>query len=218
MNQTTLDSNNKAQKIAYSSPFIIIAINCIVAIAFGKYIGKWAFLPVILIEWILFAYFIKVQGESNPFSKWLSKPKGSILWLLLAVSISFPTILIFLKHYTLLNSWEIILPWVLIFLINPFMEEFYWRGFLLDKTSHRNKWLAILFSSLLFSANHYVFAIHSELFRGFPVLISTFLMGFIWALVYQKTKSLRWTIIAHFIVDFLNLSVPSFLDLYEKGW
>jgi membrane protease YdiL (CAAX protease family) len=159
-----------------------------------------------------------VQGESNPFSKWLSKPKGSILWLLLAVSISFPTILIFLKHYTLLNSWEIILPWVLIFLINPFMEEFYWRGFLLDKTAHWNKWIAILFSSLLFSANHYVFAIHSELFRGFPVLISTFLMGFIWALVYQKTKSLRWTVIAHFIVDFLNLSVPSFLDLYEKGW
>lgn len=218
MNQTTWDSNKKSQTIALSSPFIIIAINCLVAVLSGQFIGKWAFLPIILIEWILFAYFIHTHGEVNQIRKWLSKPKGPILWLLLAVSISIPTLFIFLKHYALLNSWEIILPWVLIFLINPFLEEFYWRGFLLDKTAHWNKWFAILFSSLVFSANHYVFAIHSELFRGFPVLISTFLMGFIWALVYQKTKSLRWTIIAHFIVDFLNLSVPSFLDLYEKGW
>jgi uncharacterized membrane protein len=37
-----------------------------------------------------------------------------------------------------------------------------------------------------------------------------------WAFV--KTKSLRWTILSHFLVDFLNLSVPSFLDLYKAGW
>ncbi|MBD3903325.1 CPBP family intramembrane metalloprotease [Chryseobacterium sp. C-2] len=107
------------------------------------------------------------------------------------------------------------MPWILIALINPWMEEFYWRGLLTDHTKKWNGLFSILFSSILFSLNHLVFGIHSELFRGYEVLLSTFVMGMVWAITYKKTNSLRWVILSHFLVDFLNLSVPSFLDLYK---
>ena len=42
-------------------------------------------------------------------------------------------------------------------------------------------------------------------------------MGLVWAGIYHKTGSLRYPILAHVMVDLLALSVPAFLDLWEKG-
>jgi len=216
--QTNIKLENSKKRLAYLSPFIIITVNCIVALLFGQFIGKWAFIPIILIEWCLFLFFIiQAQGKSQ-FKIWMAKPKGSLVWPVIAIIISLATLPIFIKHFELLNSWTIILPWLLIAFINPFLEEFYWRGYLLDYTSNWKNWIAVIVTSFLFSANHFVFAITSDLFKGFAVFISTLIMGIIWAIVYKKTKSLRWTIFAHFLVDILNLSVPSFLDLYKQGW
>ncbi len=210
--------NQKRNRLVYLSPFIIIAINCLVAVIFGKIIGKWAFVPIILIEWCLFLLFIKKYAEPGQIKKWLSKPKGSFGWLVLSLLIGLLPIPLFLQHYNLLTTWQIILPWILIAIINPFFEEFYWRGLLTDYSSKWNNWLSVLIMSILFASNHYVFAINSDLFKGLPVFVSTLIMGIVWAVVYKKTKSLRWTILSHFLVDFLNLSVPSFLDMYKQGW
>ncbi|MPS71944.1 MAG: CPBP family intramembrane metalloprotease [Chryseobacterium sp.] len=75
----------------------------------------------------------------------------------------------------------------------------------------------MLFTSIVFSTNHAVFGINSNLFKGYEVVISTFVMGIIWAITYKKTNSLRWVILSHFLVDFLSLSAPSFLDLFKPG-
>ncbi|WP_433896373.1 CPBP family glutamic-type intramembrane protease [Sphingobacterium mizutaii] len=83
-------------------------------------------------------------------------------------------------------DWTIWLPWILLALINPFLEEFYWRGLLMDSTKTWNRALAILFTSVVFSVNHGVFGINSELFRGYEVIFSTFIMGLIWAITYKK--------------------------------
>jgi uncharacterized protein len=199
------------------SPFVIMAINYIVAIIFGKLIGKWAFIPIILIEWCLFLFFILKFGELNSIKNWLKKPTGNFGWSLLALLMGILPIPIFLMHYDLLTTWEIWLPWILIALINPWIEEFYWRGLLLDYTDKWQNWVAILFTSLLFAANHLVFGVNSSLFRGVEVFISTLIMGLIWALVYKKTLSLRWLVLAHFFVDFFSLSAPSFLELYTNS-
>jgi len=209
----------KTQKyIVILSPFLIITINSLVAILFGKIMGKWAFIPVIGIEWCLFLFFILKFGKLDAIRRWLSKPSGSVGWTVLALVVGTIPMAIFFKHVDLLASWQIWVPWIVLALINPWIEEFYWRGLLLDYTGEWKSWLAILFSSFLFAANHAVFGVNSELFRGVEVFISTFIMGIIWALVFKKTFSLRWVIVAHFMVDFFNLSVPSFLDLYKPGW
>lgn len=123
---------------------------------------------------------------------------------------------IFLMNNGLFKSLEIWLPWILLALINPWIEEFYWRGLLSDYTKEWNSWISVIFMSLLFAGNHAGFGVNSELLRGIEILISTFVMGVIWAVVYKKTNSLRWIVFAHFLVDFFSLSAPSFLDLYTK--
>lgn len=212
-------STNPAKRtLVILSPFLIILVNYIVARISGNIIGKWAFIPIILIEWCLFLFFVLKFGGRDSINKWLKKPVGSYGWPVLALFTGLIPLPIFLKHFGLLMPGQIWLPWILLALINPWIEEFYWRGLLLDYTEKWNNWLAILFTSFVFAANHAVFGVNSILLNGPEVFISTFVMGLIWALIFKKTGSLRWVIAAHFLVDFFNLSVPSFLDLYKPGW
>lgn len=205
------------KEIVVASPFLIIAVNFGIAFLFGSIIGKWAFIPVILIEWTLFLFFIFKFTEKTTRKNWLQKSKGSFGWTLFAVFIGLLPLPLFLLHYETLNIWQVWLLWILLALINPWLEEFYWRGLLLEYTKNWSNWIAILFTSSLFALNHAVFGVNSVLNSGITVIISTLIMGVVWALVYKKTNSLRWIILAHFLVDFLNLSAASFLDLYEKG-
>jgi membrane protease YdiL (CAAX protease family) len=205
------------KEIVLASPFLIIAINFGIAFLFGNIIGKWAFIPIILIEWCLFLFFILRYAEKETRKKWLQKPKKSFGWNILALFIGILPLPLFLMHYETLEVWQVWLPWILLALINPWLEEFYWRGLLLDYTKNWSNWTAIIFTSLVFALNHAVFGVNSELNSGITVIISTFIMGIIWGLVFKKTDSLRWIILAHFLVDLFNLSAASFLDLYEKG-
>ncbi len=162
--------------------------------------------------------FVSFFGGVKSIKRWLKKPVGSFGWTILALIIGLIPLPLFLLHSELLSPWEIWLPWILLALINPWIEEFYWRGLLLDYAGEWSTWLAVLFTSLVFAANHMVFGVNSELNSGFEIIISTLIMGIVWAIVLKKTHSLRWIIFAHFLVDFFNLSVPSFLDLYKPGW
>jgi len=206
------------KRIVLISPFLITIVNVIIAFAFGEIIGKWAFIPIVLIEWVLFLFFVfKYGGGAASIKNWLQKPKSFSIWTVLTVLMGLITLPLFLMHYNTLTDWTIWLPWILLALINPWIEEFYYRGFLLDNTREWKNWKAILFSTLVFSMNHAVFGINSEVNSGFTILISTFIMGLVWAITYKKTKSLRWLIFAHFLVDFFSLSAPAFLDLFETG-
>lgn len=205
------------KEIVLASPFLIIAVNFGVAFLFGNIIGKWAFIPIILIEWLLFIFFIVKYSAKETRHEWLQKSIGSFWWIILALFIGILPLPLFLLHYETLNIWQVWLPWILLALINPWLEEFYWRGLLLEYTKTWSNWIAILFTSSLFALNHAVFGVNSVLNSGITVIVSTLIMGIVWALVYKKTNSLRWIIAAHFLVDFLNLSAASFLDLYGKG-
>ena len=205
----------KRRAVVLLSPWIIIAINFITAYVAGDLIGKWAFVPIILIEWCLFMAVVLWAGGAQTIKKWLQPPRKKRLYLILALLSGCIPLPIFLMHYELLQPLQIWLPWLILALVNPWIEEFYWRGILLECTTHWRFWQAALFSSFLFALNHLVFGVNSELNQGLTVFASTFVMGLIWAFIFKKTGSLRWVILAHFLVDVFNLSVPSFLDLYE---
>ena len=208
----------KKDKIIILSPFIIIAVNLLVAYVFGQAIGKWAFIPMILMGWLTWSFFILKYAGFESIKTWLQKPRGTGWWILAAILVGSLPLPLFLFHSSTLADWTIWLPWALIALINPWIEEFYWRGLLLDHTKNWSNGAAILYSSALFAINHAAFGINSELNSGYHVVLSTLIMGVIWAVIYMKTKSLRWAILSHFLVDFFNLSAASFLDLYENAW
>ncbi|MEM8892473.1 MAG: CPBP family intramembrane glutamic endopeptidase [Bacteroidota bacterium] len=208
--------NLSKRSIVLLSPMLIMVVNIVVALVFGDIIGKWAFIPIILIEWGLFLFFIARYKEKDSINQWLKKAEGSWGWNVLAVLIGLIPLGLFIAHWQTLSPWTVWLPWIILALINPWLEEFYWRGLLSDYTSNWPTWGSILFTTAFFSANHAVFGINSELNSGPEIIVSTFIMGLIWAIVYFKTKSLRWCIFSHFLVDFLNLSAAAFLDLFPK--
>ena len=205
------------KQIVLLSPFLIIGVNIGVAFTFKQTLGNWAFAPMIFIGWALWLFFILKFGGSESIAQWLKKPNGKWGWAVLAILVGLIPLPLFIFHSNTLTDWTIWLPWITLALINPWIEEFYWRGLLLNYTKDWLNWFAVLYSSALFALNHAAFGINSELNGGFEIVVSTFIMGVIWAWVYKKTQSLRWVIFAHFLVDFLGLSVPAFLDLWEKG-
>ena len=128
--------NKFKNSIIILSPIVIIGVNHLVARLTGQIWGAWAFIPVILIAWCMFVFFILWGGGIQSIKKWLKKSTGSWGWAVFALSISLLTLPIFLIHWKLLFPWMIWLPWILIALINPWIEEFYWRGLLIDYTKN----------------------------------------------------------------------------------
>lgn len=205
------------ERLVILSPILVIIVNLCVAVIFGQIIGKWAFIPMMLIGWFLWTALILKFGGVHSVKKWLQKPSGKVGWSVLAVFMGLIPLPIFLLHSDSLARWTVWLPWIVLALVNPWIEEFYWRGLLLDYTRSWAKWSAVLYTSAFFAINHLAFGINSEINSGYDVLISTFIMGIVWAWVYLKTNSLRWAVFSHFMVDFFNLSAAAFLDLFEKG-
>lgn len=204
------------RQIVLLSPFLVIAVNLIVAYIFGQIIGKWAFIPMIIIGWLFMSCIIFKFNEKS-IQSWIQPASGKVGWTILALFVGFIPLPLFIFHSHTLMHWTVWLPWILLAIINPWIEEFYWRGLLLDYTKDWSRWLAVIYFSALFAVNHLAFGINSEVNSGYDVLISTFIMGCVWGLVYLKTNSLRWVILSHFMVDFFNLSAAAFLDLWDKG-
>jgi len=163
----------------------------------------------------MFALLISLCGGWRAIQQWVRAPRGGWNWSVLAIVIGLIPLPLFLLNWKLLDTVWLGLAWFVFALINPILEEGYWRGVLLDTTREWPGWLSVLYSSFFFAINHpLTFGIHSIANRHPVTVISTFVMGLVWAVVYRKTGSLRWTILAHFLVDLFNLSVLAFLNVY----
>ncbi len=207
------------ERLVLLSPIFMVIICHLVARISSSMIGKWAFIPVMLTMWAVCWIMISLSGKSAIQNKWLGKSKGKWGWKVLVLLIGLLPLPVFLLHWDLLKAWEIFIPYILIAVINPFMEEFYWRGVLLDRLTHLPHWQGVLYAAFFFALYHPLsFGVFSELNAGYTVFVSTFVMGLIWGIAYKKIGSLRWMIFSHFLVDSFNLSVPAFLDLFEQNW
>lgn len=203
------------------SPLMVIVCTHVVAYAASHWMGKWAFIPTIMTMWTIGLLAIWRVGGKARMKTWLQPVAGKWGWKLLALLAGFTPITIFLNFYELLAPWHIWVPWLILALVNPWIEEGYWRGVIQDEAAKANwpAWATILYGSVCFATYHPLsYGIFSKLNWGWPVWISLLTMGLIWAISYHKLKSLRWLIVAHFLVDFFNLSVPAFLDLFEPTW
>jgi len=89
----------------------------------------------------------------------------------------------------------------LIVIVQPFCEEFFFRGFLLDKiTGIGGTPLAILSTALLFGISHltYTYAYTA---------VAAVMLGLIFAVVVVKTKNLYSTIFAHTVINIASLTL-----------
>ena len=93
-------------------------------------------------------------------------------------------------------------------LVAPIIEELFYRKFLLDKLSKKNKpILAIVVSSICFSI------MHIETPNN---LIPTFISGITLRIIYLKTKKIGYCIMLHFIVNLIIITTNNIGTTYDN--
>jgi len=196
------------------SPVLIILITQTVALLFGRTLNSLVYIPIILIYWAVLVFILIKYGSEN-IKKWLQKPQGHWIWIIIAVLVGFSSLPLFLQHYPVLQDISILLPTIIFFLINPWLEEFYWRGLLLDVTQNWPAWISILYSTVLFTMWHSAFAWYSDGARSIIFYMAVLVLGLVMALIYRNTKSVRLAVISHMMINILNLSIPTLLNMIE---
>jgi membrane protease YdiL (CAAX protease family) len=211
------DSNSRSFKttLILWSPLFVLIISSLTAHIFSPIWDVWAWVPDILIYWMVIAFFIWWGGGKGSIKRWLGRSKGHWGCGVFAVILALPAFPMFLTKSHLLSGLSIWLPWLLLGLINPWLEEGYWRGLMLDSTMRWPRWLAIIYSAAFFTLNHLVGLGTTSIACRHPIfLANVFIVGVCFGIIYVKTGSLRWLVFSHALTDLFSLSVPVFLNLY----
>jgi hypothetical protein len=61
---------------------------------------------------------------------------------------------VFLLNFRSLNQWWIISSWLAVALIDPWLEEGYWRGLLMDSARGWPGWLVVAYTAFWFGLSH----------------------------------------------------------------
>jgi membrane protease YdiL (CAAX protease family) len=206
----------KAKKlIPILAPIFVIALGAIITLIFYPFMDEWVWVILALVYWgssFLIAY--KSLGK-KAIRLFFQKPVGSRGWFVLSIVVGLIPLSILLLNLDLLVSFPFVTAlWLLFAFINPFFEQVFWRGYLLSTLPFPVGW-RVTYSAALFVASHpLMWGIFSIANRSWMAMVSLILMGFVWGVVYVKTKSLRWCYISHFMVNIGNLTVFVFLNLY----
>src|ERR1700730_3025423 len=197
------------------SPLLIIGAGHLAARLTGAIWGVWSWIPVTLVYWTLLAAMIFLNGGRAAFAKWLRPSQGAWGWRvfpLLSVTLFLP---VFIPNFRLLNSLPILAYWLALAASHPWLEEGYWPGTLMDAADGGPGWLVVVYSTFCFALSHpLILGVNVRALSGLPGFIGTCFTGIIWAVAYRKTRSLRWTIFSHNIVDLFSLSVLVFLNRF----
>ncbi len=200
------------------SPVFVIALGHFTAVWGQSLMGVQAWLPLTAVFWAVMIAVIAVAGGMKGFAARLGAGKGGWLWPFFSVLIGLAPLPLMILHWQVLASPAIWLPWLVFAAINPFLEEGYWRGALLDATSRWPAWLAVTYTSLVFAASHpLMWGTFSIANRTPETVVITFLMGVVWAVTYRRTGTLRSVVAAHMVTDLLNLSIAAFMNLFTTS-
>lgn len=206
----------KSQKLILWAPVIVVLISSFSSFVFSTFFQEWAWIAVAFFYWgsiFAFLYFFTTKEERK---KWFSKTSGHVGWKIGTVIVGLiPLPILLMNNHLLKESILITVFWLAFAIINPFFEEGFWRGFLLEKLPFHSKLNKVLYSTVLFILSHpLLWGIFSIANRNYQVIISLFIMSLVWSYAYYRMQSLRWVIFSHFLVDIGNLAVFTFLNLY----
>ena len=197
------------------SPLLIILVGFTTATLFSRFIQEWAWVPLALVYWTAMGVFVFIGKGDKQLKDWIRKPESSKLTILGLILGMIPLTVLF-TNLKLFDSFGLVVLWLSFAFVNPVFEEYYWRGLLLDTAkSVMPTWLGIAYSTILFVASHpLMWGVFSIANRSYHVFIYLSIIGIVWSLMYIRTKSLRWVILSHFIVDIGIITVLVFLNIY----
>jgi membrane protease YdiL (CAAX protease family) len=196
------------------SPIAVIAVCAGVQHAAGPWLGVWSWVPTMLVFWASIAGVIAWGRGDAARKTWFGRPRGGVAWSVLAVVVSLGAVREFLSGWHSLESPGVLALWLVFGLVNPWFEEAYWRGLLIDAAG-RWKAAGVVYSTTFFAISHpLIWGVHSVALRSPAALMGLGVVGAVWGIVYARTGSLRWTIVGHCCANLLGLSVPILLNLH----
>jgi hypothetical protein len=178
-------------------------------------LGVWAWLPTMLLFWAAIGALIHRVGGVAAVKRWLQPARGARVWCLLALVMGLLSLPGFLKHWNVVRPPTVLFLWLTFSFVNPWFEEGYWRGALLDATERWGGLLSVSWSATWFAMSHpLIWGVHSVALRHWVVLPVLAVMGVVWAIAYRRSGSLRWPIAGHMCANLFGLSVPVLLNIH----
>lgn len=174
------------------SPFAVIAVGQLAARIISPRGGTWAWAYLFAGYWITLAGFILWGGGREAIFQWLQPSQGGSFWPITTMVFSLVTTLwMVIPNCRLLLRPGILFPTVAFTLINPCLEEGYWRGLIIDAMARWPRWLAILFSGSLSAINHLFVMVVVPAARNPAVWAYQLVLGLLMGIVYTKTNSIN---------------------------
>jgi len=191
-------------KIVVSVSFLLLTGHILAKQVSSNKQTAWIFVSGFYAIWLIVSLvlLLKVRDIKEMFSE--SKNRTWNFVFVPVVVLIF--IFVFVPNLRLLkwNYWLILN--CIICLVNPFIEEIYWRG-LVSKISDVPLF-SFLFSSLTFAAGHsLLFGINSPGVAGLVGFVGAYIVGSLFWICYYKTKSLRGCVVSHFMIDVAGMAV-----------
>lgn len=88
----------------------------------------------------------------------------------------------------------------------------------MDATESWGAFFSVTYSAAWFALSHpLIWGVHSTAMRQWHVVLALLFVGIVWAVVYRRTRSLRWTVAGHMLANLLGMAVPVLLNVHNPA-
>ena len=209
-------TSNKNYLIFFGLPIAIIIAGNIIVNLFYKIISNYTFIPGVLAYWLLIfiVVYLDCKQKSISITSYIKGTKTKFYLIILSLIIGCIPLPIFIFYAKNLNTAFLIITWVIVAIINPFFEEIFWRGYILEHKAKMPIYIKVFYSTSLFTLSHvFIWGVFSAAMLSKELIISVFILGIAWSFIYIKSKSIVLPYFSHVLVDIFNLSTLAMMNL-----
>lgn len=211
-----MNSSTKNYLSFFGLPIAIILVGNIIVSIFYKLFSNYTFIPGVLVYWLLtfMVVFFDCKNKNISITSYLKGTNAKFYLIILGLIIGCIPLPLFIFYVKNLNTAFLIISWALVAIINPFFEEVFWRGYMLEHKAKMPMIIKTLYSSTLFTLSHvFIWGVFSTAMLSKELIVSVFIMGIAWSFIYIKSKSIVLPYFSHMLVDIFNLSTLAMLNL-----
>lgn len=193
------------------SPLAVIAVGHFAARSTGHWIMDLAWLPAQAAYWAMLAGLVALApGGFGRLRGWFQPSTGGWGWRLLSLITVLPVVAVTVMMARSFGIRDLpqLSGWLLLVLLNPLLEEAYWRGAIMSAAPAWPRWRIALYAAFWFAASHpLIVGVNIAVVGGWGGFAGTFFHGIIWAVVFWRTGSLRWPLFSHFLANAFSMAI-----------
>jgi len=176
----------------------------------GNHQSAWIYVTAFYGIWIIISLLVLLKKSDL---KILLQPGHNNGWYIIPALMAIPVfILVYIPNNDVMQFDLMFALNIFICLVNPWLEELYWRGLSYQLFGQRPA-VSFLLSAVGFGLSHpLIFGINSPGIAGVPGFVGPFVIGAIWWFCLRKTATLRGCIVTHFLIDVSGMAVYVLAD------